>query len=224
VDVLAEHLRAWLGAWPPTGPLTVTTAAGRVEPGWDGIVHPVFGVEDATGAVVSVPPGVLHEADQMAAQGGFDALARGLGPLLGRPGDALQAGVFRWTMDPTPATVLPDAGTWRSLDEPLVPEWLHPFGSEILIATVDGVYASGVGLKRHDDYGWELAVGTDPPFTGRGLARRLVAQAARRVIDEGRVATYLHDPANVASARVAEAAGFPDRGWKVLGLWPAGPD
>jgi hypothetical protein len=32
---------------------------------------------------------------------------------------------------------------------------------------------------------------------GRGLARRLVAQAARRV---------------------AEAAGFPDTGWSILGL------
>jgi hypothetical protein len=39
------------------------------------------------------------------------------------------------------------------------------------------------------------------------------------VVDEGMVPTYLHDPANVASAHVAEAAGFPDRGWAVLGLW-----
>jgi predicted GNAT family acetyltransferase len=50
------------------------------------------------------------------------------------------------------------------------------------------------------------------------LARRLVAQAARRVVDGGMVATYLHDPANTASARVAEAAGFPDHGWTVIGL------
>ena len=33
--------------------------------------------------------------------------------------------------------------------------------------------------------------------------------------------TYLHDPANTASAKVADAAGFPDRGWTVLGM--AGP-
>jgi predicted GNAT family acetyltransferase len=65
-----------------------------------------------------------------------------------------------------------------------------------------------------------LAVGTDERFRGHGLARRLVAQAARRVIDEGKVPTYLHDPGNTASARVADAAGFPDRGWKILGLWP----
>jgi hypothetical protein len=32
------------------------------------------------------------------------------------------------------------------------------------------------------------------------------------------VATYLHDPANLASARVATAAGFPDLGWKIIGV------
>jgi len=38
-----------------------------------------------------------------------------------------------------------------------------------------------------------------------GLARRLVAQAARRVAEEGAVATYLHATSNAASAKVAEA-------------------
>jgi hypothetical protein len=28
----------------------------------------------------------------------------------------------------------------------------------------------------------------------------------------------MHDPANLASARVADAAGFPDRGWTALGF------
>jgi len=37
------------------------------------------------------------------------------------------------------------------------------------------------------------------------------------------VPTYLHDPANLASARVADAAGFPDRGWAVFGAFPTAP-
>jgi hypothetical protein len=45
-----------------------------------------------------------------------------------------------------------------------------------------------------------------------------VAQAARRVAEEGAVATYLHAVSNTASAHVAEAAGFPDTGWWILGL------
>ena len=76
-----------------------------------------------------------------------------------------------------------------------------------------------MGLKHHDRHGWELAVGTEARARGKGLARRLVAQAARRVIDEGAIPTYQHDPANVASARVADAAGFPDRGWRSLALF-----
>jgi len=46
-----------------------------------------------------------------------------------------------------------------------------------------------------------------------------VAQAARRVIADGAVPTYLHAFDNTASARVADAAGFPDRGWQVLELF-----
>ncbi|MFD0788502.1 GNAT family N-acetyltransferase, partial [Micromonospora azadirachtae] len=64
-------------------------------------------------------------------------------------------------------------------------------------------------------------VGTAPEAQGRGLARRLVAQAARRVLDEGAVPTYLHEWSNHASARVADAAGFPDRGWRSFGVYPS---
>jgi predicted GNAT family acetyltransferase len=89
----------------------------------------------------------------------------------------------------------------------------------VLIARDDeGRYLAGVGIKRHDGYGQELSVGTGPAARGRGLARRLVAQAARRVLDEGAVPTYMHALDNLGSARVAEAAGFPDRGWSAYGV------
>ena len=64
-------------------------------------------------------------------------------------------------------------------------------------------YLAGVGLKRHDARVHEIAVGTAEAARGRGLARRLVAQAARSLLARGIVPTYLHDPANLASARVA---------------------
>jgi hypothetical protein len=38
------------------------------------------------------------------------------------------------------------------------------------------------------------------------------------VLAAGAVPTYLHDPANHASAKVAAAAGFPDLGWKAVGI------
>jgi predicted GNAT family acetyltransferase len=36
------------------------------------------------------------------------------------------------------------------------------------------------------------------------------------VLDDGKVPTYLHDLRNRASARVAEAAGFHDLGWRLV--------
>lgn len=80
--------------------------------------------------------------------------------------------------------------------------------------------AAGVGIKRHNPHGHELAVGTEPAHRGKGLARALVAQAVRRVLAAGAVPLYFHDAANVPSGRIAEAAGSPDRGWRVLGLLP----
>jgi predicted GNAT family acetyltransferase len=98
---------------------------------------------------------------------------------------------------------------------------LAPFNGPRLVAfDDDGRPIAGVGIKVHDRFGRELAVVTDEGARGRGLARRLVATAARRVLADGAVPTYLHAPDNAASARVAEAVGFADRGWTVHGLWP----
>jgi predicted GNAT family acetyltransferase len=46
----------------------------------------------------------------------------------------------------------------------------------------------------------------------------LVAQAAHDVLSNGALPFYLHDQDNVASARVAEAAGFANHGWRGLDL------
>jgi len=139
-----------------------------------------------------------------------------LSTAMGQPGARLYEGVFRWSTDPPD---LGEAGQWVDVADPRVPPWLVPFGGEVLIAFDDkGNYIAGVGRKIHDEFGQELAVVTEEGARDRGLARRLVAQAARRVIDEGAVPTYLHADANVRSAKVADAAGFPDRAWRVLGV------
>jgi GNAT superfamily N-acetyltransferase len=111
------------------------------------------------------------------------------------------------------------------VDDARVPDWLLPFGGEVLMAfdPESGAYIAGVGIKVHDEFGHELAVVTEDAAQGRGLARRLVAQAGRRVIEGGAVPTYLHADANVRSAKVAVAAGFPDVGWRILGASGARP-
>jgi GNAT superfamily N-acetyltransferase len=135
--------------------------------------------------------------------------------VLARPDSHVYYGTFRWTYRPAD---LPDAGVWIPVDDPRVPEWLHPFGGDVLITLIDGVYAAGVGIKRHNASGLEISVVTDPEHQGKGLATGLVAQAARWILARDAVPIYLHDPANVASDRTANAAGFPDEGWQILGM------
>ena len=220
-DRLTAHLRRWLGTWPASGDVTVTTSRARVEPGWDGTVAPVVGVATPDSAVLSVPPERVAAVTDAVTGQGLDGLRAAsddgrLAEALGRPGARLFEGVFRWSTAPAP---LEDVGEWVRVDDRRVPPWLLPFGGEVLMAfDPRGEYVAGVGIKRHDEHGQELAVVTEEAAEGRGLARRLVAQAARRVLDRGAVPTYLHADANVRSAKVADASGFPDRGWRILGV------
>jgi RimJ/RimL family protein N-acetyltransferase len=235
-DGLRAHWRAWLGATDDEltvlGSVTnhggsrivVVGSAGRTVPGWDGEVHAVTGVVDADGAaVVSLPPEHVEWARELVAHGADVARLRAALPAPMRlPDHVVYQGVCRWSARPedVPSTdEVPEAGQWLPVDDDRVPEWLVPFGGDALVALDDDDrYLAGVGLKRHDRHGHEIAVGTDERARGRGLARRLVAQAARSLHAEGIVPTYLHDPANTASARVADACGLPDRGWWALGM------
>lgn len=214
LDRLQAHLASYLGTWPPSSPLDVMGCERRTEPGWDGRVFSVVGVESTSGAVLSVPPAMADAVRALGAD--LDHVSAGIGQVFGRPGTTIFRGVFRWCHE---LRDLGDAGEWVPRDDPRVPEWLRPFNGDVLVAWDEqGAYGAGVGRKIHDEHGQELAVATEEPLRGRGLAKRLVAQAARRVADEGAVATYLHAPTNIASAHTADAAGFPDVGWKILGL------
>lgn len=223
---LVEHLAHWLGDWPDPSQsdslrgVEIIGHDGRIQPGWDGHVHHVIGVATPTFAVLSVPPHTVDELRHAVGTGSLDtdvaALRGALPRVLGREG-SLGLGLFRWSDSPTPT---PDAGEWIDRADPRVPEWLRPFNGDLLIAWDDnGAYGAGVGRKQHDEFGHELSVGTEPALRGRGIGRELVATAARRVLDDGAIPTYLHAPDNHASAKVADAAGFADVGWKIVGFW-----
>ncbi|MGN6598217.1 MAG: GNAT family N-acetyltransferase [Actinomycetales bacterium] len=222
VPRLTAHLRRWVGEWPPAGDGVQLVESARLgRPGWDGQPRHAVGVVDETGAGVfgvstalaqrleagGLPVGVTLEAEELRRRVP-EALGEGF----------VFAGVFRWSDDPASAEQLPDVGRWLPAHDDRVPEWLKPFGGDVLVVMDDDAYVAGVGIKRHDEFGHELSVGTEEAARGRGLARRLVAQAARALVARGFVVTYLHAADNTASARVAEAAGFPDCGWQVLGL------
>jgi GNAT superfamily N-acetyltransferase len=220
-DRLTLHVRSWVGAWPPPSEgIHVVGDPSRSEPTWDGAVRPLQGVSDGAGTVIGVPPDAA-EAVRRAIGDDLDrpGLGDDLGRILGVGPAAFGAGVFRTTDRVNPD--IAEVGVWFERQTDDLPEWLAPFNGPRLVAFDDeGRVIAGVGIKVHDRFGRELAVVTDEGARGRGLARRLVATAARRVLAEGAVPTYLHAPDNTASARVADAVGFPDRGWKVYGLWP----
>ena len=234
-DGLRAHWRTWLGATDdelavlgsatlqgPPRVVVVGSADVRHLAGTARCTRDRRGGPDGA-AVVSLPPDHVEWARDLVATGADVARLRAALPTrLGLPDHVAYQGVCRWSAraaDVPGAEVLPEAGRWVPVDDPRVPDWLRPFGGDALVALDDdGRYLAGVGLKRHDRHGHEIAVGTDERARGRGLARRLVAQAARSLHADGIVPTYLHDPANTASARVADAAGLPDRGWWALGI------
>jgi hypothetical protein len=231
---LRAHWVAWTGATEAqvgslggpgpgrgVGPRIVVVAdERRAAPAWDGEVRAVTGVADPDGrAVVSVPPDWYAAASAVADGATLDEVRERLPVAVGRPDSVVYRAVYRWSVAPPGRDVLPDVGEWLPYEDPRVPEWLHPFGGTTLVVLdEDGSYLAGLGLKRHDDHVHEIAIGTTEAARGRGLARRLTARAARELLADGVVPTYMHDPRNLASAKVADAAGFPDRGWGALGI------
>ncbi|MGC4107650.1 MAG: GNAT family N-acetyltransferase [Thermomicrobiales bacterium] len=221
-DRLNAHLRRWLGDVPRAGTVRMVTHPGRDDPGWDGVVRPIQGVIGPEGGILSVSPRLamaftgVDAADVFRAAsqpGGRMQLAQMLGMDLdyGLP-------VFRWS-EAVPS--LPEVGTWVDPDHARFPAWLRPFNGGVLAAfDRSGRFMAGVGLKRHNDFAREIAVGTDMGYRGRGLATKLVAQAARTILAAGEVPIYQHGDDNAASARVAQATGFPDRGWRMLEIHP----
>lgn len=211
---LAHHLASWLGDWPPNGPgVTVVGSDKRTTPGWDGTVRLVAGVSTPEATVLSVPPGAVDAIRALGSQ--LEAVSAGIGAVLEQPDGRLFSGVFRWSENPVPD---PNRGVWLPTTDPRVLPWLKPFNGDVLVGFDGGEVAAGVGRKQHDEWGHELAVVTEPGHRGSGWATDLIAQAAHRVLADGAVPTYLHGPNNAASARTADAAGFPDRGWLVHGF------
>lgn len=221
---IGAHLREWIGAWPPPARgLTVVATRVRDEPTWDGELRPLVGAVDADGTgIVAVSPAIhqpvtelLHGAPASVLE---DAeLCRQVGAAAVGEGGVLGAGVLRWTTELT--ADLEPIGTWLPHTDPRVPPWLAPFGGDALVALEDDAYIGGVGVKRHGPAGHEVAVVTDEEHRGKGIARRLVATAVAHELELVPVVTYLHDPTNAPSAAVADAAGIPDRGWQVLGVF-----
>jgi L-amino acid N-acyltransferase YncA len=98
--------------------------------------------------------------------------------------------------------------------DPRLPDWVigHFSGEAWVVLGERGEVLSTAVLKRYDDRLREISVGTAEAARGRGLARSVVAAAARAALAEGRAVLYNHDPDNDASAKVAESVGLHELG------------
>jgi RimJ/RimL family protein N-acetyltransferase len=75
--------------------------------------------------------------------------------------------------------------------------------------TVDGGIAGSIGTTHHGDDVWEVGYWVRADARGRGLMTRALGLVARWAFEQGAARVQLRaDPANVASCRVAEKAGF----------------
>lgn len=215
MTILDEALRTTLGTWPPVPrTVTISTSPSRVAPGWDGRVRPFSGVRTPDGAVVSVPADLVDRARRLITD---DAtITPGLREL-GLVRDEVTPWTMRWVTDDRGLADLEPLGQWVAPDHPAVPQWVAPFPGEVLAAfDDDGAYLGVVALKPVAATAVEISVGTDERSRGLGIARRLVATAARAQLEEGLAVLYVHAVDNDASAKVAEAVGLTDRGWQLL--------
>ena len=185
------HLATWLGQWP-AGPGQHVVGSWRraARPGTAASARPSRSGSTAVRCSPCRRDGSRPSGRSPRTR---SALYEALPAAVGQPGWAVHDDVFRWCLAPA---ALPDVGGWTTPPDPAFPPWLRLFDSEVLVVRdADGGYLAGVGIKRHDAYGHELAVGTVPARAAGGWPAGSVAQAARRVLDEGAVPTYRHDPA-----------------------------
>jgi RimJ/RimL family protein N-acetyltransferase len=116
----------------------------------------------------------------------------------------------------TGVAIPPPAVAVTTLDasDPRLPDWVigHFTGEAWVVLDGEGEVLSTAVLKRYDDRLREISVGTSERARGRGLARSVVAAAARHVLSEGRAVLYNHAPDNFASAKVAESVGLHEFG------------
>jgi RimJ/RimL family protein N-acetyltransferase len=83
------------------------------------------------------------------------------------------------------------------------------FDGEIFIVRgARGEIASWAAIKLKSDTVWEIAVVTEASYRGRGYAKDVVSAATQHIIDSGRLALYVHDRTNHASARVCRSLGY----------------
>jgi RimJ/RimL family protein N-acetyltransferase len=187
----------------------------RTRPGWGGYTVPVLALSTARGGVVSTRPDLM------------DRVRSALGPPtperpLGVPDFARLQHVTRISVpyayslsgyvlyaDHEHFQGRPSRARRIERDDPRGADLRRRFDGEIFaIWSVRGEIASWSAIKLKSDDVWEIAVVTEAPFRGQGLAKEVVSAATEHILSNGRIALYVHDRTNLASAKVCRALGY----------------
>jgi RimJ/RimL family protein N-acetyltransferase len=187
----------------------------RARPGWGGYTVPILALSTPTGGIVSARPDLLERtrtglgrvmADRPLGGAEFTRLhhvARQAIPYAySLSGHVLYADAEHFQPRPSRAVRL-------DRHDPRGTDLRRRFDGEIFVVwSVRGEIASWSAIKLKADDVWEIAVVTEVPFRGQGLAKEVVSAATEHILEQGRTALYVHDRTNVASAKVCRALGY----------------
>lgn len=187
----------------------------RSRPGWGGYTVPLLALTTPNGGVVSARPDLAERARlEMARM----VPGRPLGATEFERLRQISRAALPYAYSLSGYVLFADAQNFRpqpSRAEPM-PRY-DPRGADLrrrfdgeifVVRTARGDVASWAAIKIKSEDVWEIAVVTEAPYRGQGLAREVVSSATAHILEQERIALYVHDRSNVASARVCRALGY----------------
>lgn len=195
--------------------LHILPSERRTRPGWGGYTVPILALSTTSGGIVSARPDLLDRVKAGLGLGGND---RPLGVTeftrlhhvarLAIPYAYSLSGHVLYT-DAEHFQPRPSRAVRLEKHDPRGTDLRRRFDGEIfVIFSIRGEIASWSAIKLKSDDVWEIAVVTEAPFRGQGLAKEVVSAATQHILDQGRMALYVHDRTNLASARVCRSLGY----------------
>jgi RimJ/RimL family protein N-acetyltransferase len=193
----------------------VVPSERRGRPGWGGYTVPLLALSTAGGGVVSVRPELAERAraEMAPAQEGrplqeadFEQLRR-----LARAAVPYAYNLSGYVLFATRDHFLPIASRAERLgrSDPRAADLYRRFDGEVFaVRGQRGEIASWAAIKLKSDDVWEIAVVTEAAYRGQGLAKEVVSTATDFILEQGRLALYVHDRTNAASARVCRSLGY----------------
>lgn len=195
--------------------LHVVTSPRRQRSGWGGYTVPLLALSIAGGGVVSVRPDLIERvrADLTATvpteplrEGDFERLRR-----VARAAVPYAYSLSGYVLFAARDHFRPTTSRAEQVrrGDPRGADLHRRFDGEVFaVRNTRGEIVSWAAIKLKSDDVWEIAVVTEAAYRGQSLAKEAVSAATSYILEQGRLALYLHDRTNVASARVCRSLGY----------------